>query len=109
MKYEVKNDGTILNDHSEQENSEKCIKNEVYDDDNVFNDPPRQVDPEELVANPESVSKVGEPLMNNNSEFYDLKTGVVLASDGKKGFCRVCNKTFSKLGNAKAHFQKIHM
>ena len=60
MKYEVKNDGTILNDHSEQENSEKCIKNEVYDDDNVFNEPPRQVNPEELVANPESVSKVDQ-------------------------------------------------
>ena len=33
----------------------------------------------------------------------------MLASDGKKGLCRICNKTFSKLGNAKAHFQKTHV
>ena len=39
---------------------------------------------------------------------YDIKTNVV-PTDGKKGLCLVCNKTFSRLDSAKRHFQNNHV
>ena len=29
--------------------------------------------------------------------------------DGTKALCRICNKTFSRMDNAKVHFKKTHM